>query len=193
MRKRNKGRSIARIKQSTLQLFEKRGYAGTTMSAIAKEADVNIALVYRYFPRGKIDIILAVGADILEQVQTGFDVSPSQTPRDALRSLVRQMIDTHRKHKTLLKAMKVEFLSKKDVYEEEEFAILTGGVEAPLGFSKLITALGFKDVANPEEVGRRVFHLIDGLIHRHVLIVRIDEDDDRVAEFIADLVLSYLS
>lgn len=162
------------------------------MSAIAKKAGVNIALIYRYFPRGKIDIILAVGADILEQAKTGFEVSPSQTPRDALRGLVRQMIETHRKHKTLLKALKVEFLSKKDVYQEEEFAILTGGVQAPLGFSKLITALGFNGVADLERIGRHVFHLIDGLIHRHVLIVKIEDDDDRVAELIAELVLSYL-
>jgi AcrR family transcriptional regulator len=192
MKKRNKERSISRIKKTTLHLFQKKGYAGTTMSAIAEKADVNIALIYKYFPRGKLDIILSIGSDILKEAKGGFALDISDSPSDLLRNLIRTMLETHRKNQTILKALEVEYLSNKNIYDEEEFAILTGGVDTMLGFSNLIKRLSRRNSNDIERVGRLVFHLIDGLIHRHVLIVKIDEDDEMVVDFIADLVLTFI-
>lgn len=192
MRKRNKERSISRIKKSTLQLFQKKGYAGTTMSAIAEKADVNIALIYKYFPRGKLDIILSIGSDTLKQEKSDFEIDPSDSPREIVRDLIRTMLETHKEHQTILKALEVEYLSHKNIFDEGEFAILTGGINTTLGFSKLIERLGIRNSDNIERIGRLVFHLIDGLIHRHVLIVKIEEEDESVVNFITDLVINFI-
>jgi AcrR family transcriptional regulator len=173
-------------------LFREKGYAGTTMSAIADRAGVNISLIYKYFPRGKTDIVLSVGADIMNEITSALSIDHSESPRDILKEIIGQMIAAHRQHSTILKALEVEYLSRKDVYEEEELKALTGDSKTKLRFSRLLTALGYGKSENLHELAKRIFHLIDGLIHRHVLIIDVMEDEASLAEYLTDLVFAYM-
>lgn len=60
-------RSRAHILEAALGLFEKKGYAATTLRDIAAAADVSLGLTYRYF-RSKEDLVLALYADISARV-----------------------------------------------------------------------------------------------------------------------------
>jgi AcrR family transcriptional regulator len=55
-------RTIARILAATKEIFLTRGYAGTTIDEITREARVSRASFYTYFP-SKRDALLALGAD----------------------------------------------------------------------------------------------------------------------------------
>ena len=55
-------RTIAKILEATRSIFLTRGYAGTTIDEIAREAGVSRASFYTYFPT-KRDVLLTLGAD----------------------------------------------------------------------------------------------------------------------------------
>jgi AcrR family transcriptional regulator len=57
MRERKKGETRARLQEVALNLFEKNGYAGTTVEQIARGADVSFRTFFRYFP-SKEDLVL---------------------------------------------------------------------------------------------------------------------------------------
>ena len=56
-RKRDKDAKIQKILETTRKMIEERGYLATTTNHIAKAANISIALLYKYFPEGKLAIL----------------------------------------------------------------------------------------------------------------------------------------
>ena len=61
IKRRDKEAKIQRIIQVTRQLLEKSDLGQLTIRDIAKEANVSIGLIYKYFPEGKPAIIKEIG------------------------------------------------------------------------------------------------------------------------------------
>jgi len=81
--------SITAIKQAALQLFAHKGYGNTSISAIAKEANVSKGLMYNYF-ESKQALLLAI---INDAANLGQDLLPdmkdaSISPKEHLRSFI---------------------------------------------------------------------------------------------------------
>ena len=68
-------RTIARIITATREVFEARGYAGTTIDEITRVANVSRASFYTYFP-SKREVLLAVGADAASASEALIDRLP---------------------------------------------------------------------------------------------------------------------
>ena len=64
---RDKETKIHRIIHSTKILVENKGYSLVSIRDIAKEADVSIGLIYKYFPKGKFDIIKQLSSQYIEK------------------------------------------------------------------------------------------------------------------------------
>ncbi len=76
-------RTIAKILDATRRIFLVRGYAGTTVDEIMREAGVSRGSFYTYFP-SKRDVLLALGVNTLEagtEVIRALEALP--TPRRA--------------------------------------------------------------------------------------------------------------
>jgi AcrR family transcriptional regulator len=71
------------------------GYRGTTMPAIAAEADVSVGLLYRYFS-GKEELYLAMCEAVTQAQLDELAVQMSQIadPRERLDSAVRYFVDS---------------------------------------------------------------------------------------------------
>ena len=54
------------IIQTANKLVGKNGYANTSIIEIAKQADISVGTLYYHFPRGKIDILLALTREIAQ-------------------------------------------------------------------------------------------------------------------------------
>ena len=52
------------IIQTAIKLVDINGYANTNIIEIAKKADISVGTLYYHFPRGKIDILLALIREI---------------------------------------------------------------------------------------------------------------------------------
>jgi AcrR family transcriptional regulator len=93
-------RTLARIQRATRLIFQRRGYAGTTIDRITDAAGVSRATFYTYFP-SKRDVLLSLGADsIRDSVATikEFEALPPTASRDDLRRWVAHyfhLLDRH--------------------------------------------------------------------------------------------------
>ena len=81
--------SIEALKQAALTLFAHKGYGNTSISAIAKEANVSKGLMYNYFD-SKQSLLLAI---IEDAANLGEDLMPNILddtipPKDQLRDMI---------------------------------------------------------------------------------------------------------
>ena len=85
LRDRKKQRTRRAIEQAALDLFDARGFDGTTIDEIADAADIAPRTFFHYFP-SKEDVVLADYAVRLERIVAALEASPSdQAPWAALR------------------------------------------------------------------------------------------------------------
>lgn len=77
LRERNKARTRAAIRTAAMELFEKQGYAATTVTQIADTAEVSHTTFFRYF-QSKEQVVLSDDLDdrrdaILDEIEPGLD------------------------------------------------------------------------------------------------------------------------
>jgi AcrR family transcriptional regulator len=95
-----------RILDAAILLFAKKGFAGVGVREIAKDAEVNIAMISYYY-EGKVGILRS----IIEEYFNRFHLSiaeidfASHTPEDNLRELIGRIIDFIREHTELAMVM----------------------------------------------------------------------------------------
>jgi AcrR family transcriptional regulator len=88
-------KTIHRILDATRSVFLTKGYAGTTIDEIAKQADISRASFYTYFPT-KRDVLLALGADsaaIAEAYVQRFLDQDGVLAREDMRRFVDGLFD----------------------------------------------------------------------------------------------------
>jgi AcrR family transcriptional regulator len=100
-----RGVLAARILRQARASFAEHGYAGTTVRAVARAADVDPALVYHYYDskEGLLDAATTPPQSFLDQIVTAW-----QTPQDELgEQLLRRMLRNweHPDHGPVLQAI----------------------------------------------------------------------------------------
>ena len=120
-RRRNKQAKIQRIAQATRQLLERDNLSKLTIRDIAKEADVSVGLIYKYFPEGKSGIIKEIGLttihnfiEILESIDKDLGFP------DFLSSFIGSILEYSVKNKRLLRATSVMSLTDTEVLKGYE-------------------------------------------------------------------------
>jgi len=110
------------IIQTANKLVDKTGYANTSVIEIAKQADISVGTLYYHFPRGKIDILLALTREIAQDFKEeakalgfkeGMDFS---TIKEAMMYYLSLIIKLHKKYRLTLAAWESEVLSNLDYY-----------------------------------------------------------------------------
>ncbi len=105
------------IIQTANKLVDKNGYANTNIIEIAKQANISVGTLYYHFPRGKIDILLAlireIAQDFKEEAKIlgfskGMDFS---SVKEALIYYLSLIIKLHKKYRLTLVAWESEILS----------------------------------------------------------------------------------
>jgi AcrR family transcriptional regulator len=89
LRERKKARTRAEIQRHALRLFQKQGYAATTVDQVAEAAEVAQSTVFRYFPT-KEDLVLADDFDNV--IVAKFRTQPAELSTiEAFRRSVREV------------------------------------------------------------------------------------------------------
>jgi len=110
------------IIQTVNKLIDKKGYANTSIIEIAKQANISVGTLYYHFPKGKIDILLALTKKIAQDFKEegkklgyreGMDFS---TVNEALIYYLSLIIKLHKKYRHTLAAWEGEVLSNLDYY-----------------------------------------------------------------------------
>jgi len=77
LRARKKRDTARRIEETAMELFERDGFDGVTVEAIAAAADISPRTFFHYFPT-KEDVVLADYAERLEQVTRTLEAQPAR-------------------------------------------------------------------------------------------------------------------
>jgi AcrR family transcriptional regulator len=130
---RNKDAKIQRIISITKKLIEKNGYNNVSIRDIVKEAEVSIGLIYKYFPKGKIDILKQLSYQNIDEVfqinkqdKINFEDFPGY-----IRETIKKMIESHKKNIKLIKAFTIAALMEDTILEDiktiniEDYTIIT--------------------------------------------------------------------
>ena len=115
---RNKPQKIAEIKKTTRELIEQDGYLQVTNHGIAKAAGVSIGLVYKYFPRGKPDILKSIVLDFNEVFQKDLPSITKSNWEMVLKHLLESFVKLHKKNLELTKAMEIAMLNDPDIFQD---------------------------------------------------------------------------
>lgn len=129
---RDKEAKIQRIIQSTKILVEDKGYSQVSIRDIAKEADVSIGLIYKYFPRGKIDVLKELSSQYMNEdfMMNQPDKIDFEDFPGYIREVIQNMVELHKKISKLIKAAATAALMEDEILEDiktvkvEDYAVI---------------------------------------------------------------------
>jgi len=100
-----------KILDTAEELIESKGYVNVSARAIAKEVGISVGTLYHHFPRGKMEIVLAMGEKYSELLgMSEFLTDPNADPRVWLR----KNLELNQKKKAFITAMEIEAMSRPD-------------------------------------------------------------------------------
>jgi len=130
-RTRNKQQKIIQIKRTFMSLVESRGYLETTNKMIAQHANVSVGLVYKYFPRGKVDILRQLILDSQAVFESTEDeLSPripvpnkdpshsSKSLHDFIYQMLEFIVDGHVRNAKFIRALEIAMLAEPSSFED---------------------------------------------------------------------------
>ena len=98
---RNKQEKINLIYDTFFKLILKRGYHKTSTNHVAKSAKISIGTIYKYFPKGKEDIIRKYFEESMETFldRQNLDSINDENIRDFLNHFVLELFKNHQENK----------------------------------------------------------------------------------------------
>jgi len=184
------GRKAAAILDAAKHLFLERGYAGTSMDAVAAAAPVSKRTLYQYFP-GKEDLFGAV-IDSVWSGLGGTAVPAGEDPRAVLRGFVERLI-AHWEHPDVIPLLRL-IMAEAPRAPELSAAYYARGkapaVATLADYLRPLAARGGLATADPELAAVQFLGMIkEALFWPRVLGVPIGLDADKVIAGAIDRVL----
>lgn len=153
-------RSAASILQAALELFAHKGFAATSISAIAKEAGVSKGLIYNYYP-SKEALLEAI---VMGAMQEGDDLinetlTPQTPPEEQLQHLIESAMNMIRSNFHYWKLL-TSLAFQPDVLNQFEPMIKEKGRQSIEMIEHLFVAMGKE---NPKKEALLLGAYMDGM------------------------------
>ena len=188
---RNKQEKINLIYKTFFNLILKQGYHKTSTNHIAKSAKISIGTIYKYFPKGKKDIIRKYFENSMETMLDIEDLINinNDNIRDFLNYFILELFKYHKEHKGYNLGFRSAIQSDKILYNAHKERIFNF----------------FKDIAQklrnknknfeqiPEgvliEVFIFIYNLINAILYHHLSIMEFFDLDDKLVGYLSNLVV----
>jgi len=217
-RKRNKEATIKRIINKTERMIKEKGYAKTSTNHIAKAAGVSIALIYKYFPNGKPDIVqqirkkslLFMGITNISDNNLEAVVGSEPTPeiiREKGKRFLLAFIAYCRRYAFLDNALEIAYLEKKDkeklLINDEKQKLEDINYDTwdyddfyqPYydAVSRVLIQIGIKDKEKQIKISKLLVNTFISLIRQQVNYENLVDNDEELADFLIDLLEGYVT
>jgi AcrR family transcriptional regulator len=191
------------IIQTANKLVGKNGYANTNIIEIAKKADISVGTLYYHFPKGKIDILLALTREISQDFKEeakllgfreGLDFS---TIKEAMKYYLSLIIKLHKKYRLTLAAWESEILSNLDYYLKLR-DIIELKKELPDEMNLFINEMKQLIKKFPEEnlslegKEKQLYVITQAIIHKYAYDNYGFSSDEELLKFLLKIVISIL-
>lgn len=197
---RDKEQKKKALLDATKDLLEKNVYYDITTKEIAKKAGVSIALLYKYYPDGKISLIKGLAdeeAKIMLQeypIETGQMMLPEDIEdiREFIYKNTLFSIDIHRRNRNLNLALEMIYLANPEggPYALDKYEMYNDEV-ANL-FVKLV-ANHISGINIDTSFSKFIVQLVDATIHRHVSLFAVTDTDESLANMLTDMIIDLIS
>lgn len=187
---RNKQEKINRIYDTFFRLILNQGYHKTSTNHVAKSAKISIGTIYKYFPKGKEDIIRKYFEESMETFLDSQNLGNmnEENIRDSLNHFVLDLFKNHEENKGYNLAFRSAIQSDKilhDAHKEKIFNIFKDKVQ------KLRkTNVNLKQISEKRLVDVFIFlyNLVNAILYHHLSVMELFDTDDKFVEYLSNLV-----
>lgn len=161
-------KSRERILKAAVRLFSRRGFGGTTVRAIAEEAEVALGLMYAHFESKDAVLAALMDASVLDVAHTLDQAEREPTAERFVAALLRAavpLLDAHRDAWRLSYALR---------HQPEVLASLATAVKkfSAATLERLTRALAARGVPGAAIEAAVLFALVDGISQQYVMAPR---------------------
>lgn len=157
----------------------------TTTNHIAEAAGVSVGLVYKYFPEGKAEIAYQISLHDHSSIMETISLAGARKGelRERLHKMLLVWISQHRRNEPFLRAMNIVMLENPRLFR---------------GYSEVVKRMAqkahsvFWSNQTEDEIESRLqegmlalFHMIESVVHRHVLSAEVFETDEELVDFLS--------
>jgi len=187
---RNKQEKINLIYDTFFKLVLKQGYHKTSTNHVAESAGISIGTIYKYFPKGKEDIIRKYFEESMGTFFDGQDLSNmnNENVREFLNHFVRDLFENHEKNKGYNLAFRSSIQSDRvlyDTHKEKIFIFFRDEVQKLRKINET-----FKQVSEERLVDVFVFmyNLVNAIIYHHLSVMELFDTSDEFIDYLSNLV-----
>ncbi len=186
---RNKQEKINLIYDTFFKLVLKQGYHKTSTNHVAKSAKISIGTIYKYFPKGKDDIIRKYFEESMETFLDTQDLSNmnDENIRDFLKHFVLDLFRNHKENKGYNLAFRSAIQSDKilhDAHKEKIFIFFKDKVHKLRKINENLKQLSEKRLV---DVFIFMYNLVNAILFHHLSVMELFDTDDKFVEYLSNL------
>ena len=157
------------IHDSFQELLGTNGYDRVTMRQIADKAGISVGIIYHYFPEGKASIAASLyELNLLNTLDINNYIGYR---KENLREQITRHLQLHKENRELYRTFDSAIYANKDLFagtKRKRDQILREQLDSP---------------ERLEEINR-VYATIDSIIHRHLFVEPLFNDDDSLIDYL---------
>jgi len=181
---------VISIIQTTAALIREKGYSGFSVDEIPDRANLSIGTVYRYFPKGKSDIlneILNRNAKTLLELITQEEISEG-TFREFWNNIIMAVLRGHREGVFILAGPDYSLLSNLQYAEIVEL-VYSNFLQKLVGQTRRIET--FTSLTKREFISkfRIAFRIVSMLVRHHVYFTEEFKTDESLVKYLTKVCL----
>ena len=192
---RNKQEKIDLIYKTFFTLILKRGYHKTSTNHVAKSAKISIGTIYKYFPKGKEDIIRKYFEESMKNFFERIDLISinNENIREFLNHFILELYKNHLENKGYIIAFRSAIQSDKNLLKSQKEEVFTFFKDMAQKLRK--TNESFKQVPEDKlvEMFIIIYNLINAILYHHLSIMEFFDTNEKLVNFLSNLVIFCLN
>ena len=167
---RNKQEKIDLIYKTFFNLILKRGYHKTSTNHVAKSAKISIGTIYKYFPKGKEDIIRKYFEESMKDFFDRIDLIniDNENIREFLNHFILELYKNHIENKGYIIAFRSAIQSNKKLLDSQKERVFIFFKDTAQKLRKINE--NFKQIPEERLVETFIFiyNLINAILYQHL-------------------------
>ncbi|MFX1575121.1 MAG: TetR/AcrR family transcriptional regulator [Promethearchaeota archaeon] len=187
---RNKQEKIELIYKTFFNLVLKQGYHNTSTNHVAKVAKISIGTIYKYFPKGKKDIIRKYFEESMETMLDREDLFniTNENFRDFLNHFILELFKIHQENKGYNLAFRSAIQSDEALHKAHKEKIFIFFKERAQKLRR--SNKSFKEIPEERLIEAFIFiyNLVNAIIYHHLAVMKLLNTDNKLIDFLSKLV-----
>ena len=187
---RNKEEKIDLIYDTFFNLVLKHGYHKTSTNHVAKSAKISIGTIYKYFPKGKEDIMRKYFEESMSTMLNRDDLLKidNDNIRDFLHHFIFDLFNNHKENIGYNLAFRSAIQSDKALLEAHKVKVFN--LFKDLAYELRRKNENFRKIAEEKliEIFILIFNLVNAIIYHHLSVMKFFDTDDELVEYLTSLV-----